>query len=332
MEFSRKDFLRASLLSSAGLFQGMNAFGNTTNTNKDAKVYSRTKGKQAFSISLFSKHLEWLDYPEMAKTAADLGFDGLDLTVRPGGHVLPENVDRDLPKAVEAIRNEGMDVYMMSSAIGDPDDKYTEPILKTASQLGIGNYRTNWFPYDKEKSVDQNLQAFTSKLQRLAEMNQEYGIQGDYQNHAGDSFGSSIWDLWTVLKELDSKWIGSQYDVRHATVEGANSWKNGLAAIHPHIGTLDIKDFHWHKKDDGSWHEQNVPLGEGMINFQQYFNLLKKYEVYAPISLHYEYDLGGANSGSSTLSMPKEKVLSALERDLNTLDGWLKEAGLDRVS
>lgn len=332
MNFSRKDFLRASLLSSAGLFQGINAFSKDKKLSRKRPLHDRNQENTTFSISVFSKHLQWLDYPEMAKTAADLGFDGVDLTVRPGGHVLPKNAERDLPKAVEAVRNAGLEVYMMSTAISDPDDQYTEPILKTASQLGIGHYRTDWFPYDEKKSIDQNLETFTSKLQRLAEMNKEYSIQGDYQNHAGSSFGSSIWDLWVVLKELNSEWIGSQFDIRHATVEGIHSWKNDFMAIHPYIGTLDIKDFHWHKADDGSWEEQNVPLGEGMVDFKNYFKLLKKHEVHVPISLHYEYDLGGADNGSTNLSIPKEDVLSALERDLNTLDGWLKDAGLNRVS
>jgi sugar phosphate isomerase/epimerase len=332
MNFSRKDFLRASLLSSAGLFQGLDAFSQDSTLNQPPYPHSRRQDQTAFSISVFSKHLQWLDYPEMAKTAANLGFDGVDLTVRPGGHVLPKNAERDLPKAVEAIRNEGLEVYMMSTAISDPDDPYTEPILKTASELDIGNYRTDWFPYDEAKSIDQNLENFTEKLQRLAELNQKYQIQGDYQNHAGASFGSSIWDLWAVLKELNSEWIGSQFDIRHATVEGAHSWKNDFTAIHPFIGTLDIKDFHWQKADDGSWHEQSVPLGKGMVDFKQYFKLLKSHQVYVPISIHYEYDLGGANYGATDLNISEEKVLSALKQDLDTLDGWLKEAGLDRVS
>ena len=58
-------------------------------------------------VSVFSKHLQWLDYEAMAELAAEIGFDGVDLTVRPKGHVLPERVDRDLPRAVDAVRKAG---------------------------------------------------------------------------------------------------------------------------------------------------------------------------------------------------------------------------------
>ena len=54
-------------------------------------------------IYLFSKHLQFLDYEEM-------GFDGIDLTVRPKGHVLPLNVEKDLPKATNAANKVGLNL------------------------------------------------------------------------------------------------------------------------------------------------------------------------------------------------------------------------------
>src|ERR1700730_826997 len=55
-------------------------------------------------ISVFSKHFQWTNCHEMAAIAKDVGFDGIDLTVREGGHVMPERVEEDLPKAAEDIR------------------------------------------------------------------------------------------------------------------------------------------------------------------------------------------------------------------------------------
>jgi hypothetical protein len=54
-------------------------------------------------ISVFSKHFQWTNWQEMAAIAKDIGFDGIDLTVRAGGHVLPDRVEEDLPKDAEAI-------------------------------------------------------------------------------------------------------------------------------------------------------------------------------------------------------------------------------------
>src|SRR4030042_5508361 len=54
---------------------------------------------EAFKISIFSKHLQWLYYKKMAHVVNEIGFDGADLTVRPGGHVVPDRGEEDLPKA-----------------------------------------------------------------------------------------------------------------------------------------------------------------------------------------------------------------------------------------
>ena len=46
--------------------------------------------KDAFKISLFTKHVQWLDFTSLAKLLKETGFDGADLPVRKGGHILPE--------------------------------------------------------------------------------------------------------------------------------------------------------------------------------------------------------------------------------------------------
>jgi hypothetical protein len=48
------------------------------------------------TLCYFSKPLPFMDYPTLGKTLHEMGFAGVDLTVRPQGHVLPENVAADL--------------------------------------------------------------------------------------------------------------------------------------------------------------------------------------------------------------------------------------------
>ncbi|HEU0007529.1 MAG TPA: sugar phosphate isomerase/epimerase, partial [Terriglobia bacterium] len=93
-------------------------------------------------VCLFSKHLGWIkDYDRLAERTASLGFAGTDLTVRPGGHVLPERVEEDLPKAFESLKKAGAPIAMITTRIQDPRDPTTRKILKTASSLGIRRYR-----------------------------------------------------------------------------------------------------------------------------------------------------------------------------------------------
>lgn len=328
---SRRYFIAKSMLAATGVSLGFNTFG--TSTVKPSIIVTKSTGrittvqKEKIKICIFSKHLQWLNYSDMAETAAKIGFDGIDLTVRPQGHVLPERVADDLPKAVEAVREAGLEVNMLTTTITDPRDPHTEAILKTASQLGIGYYRIGYLPYKDSLGIADNLKEYIPQLRELAEMNKQYNIHGAYQNHSGTNVGAPVWDLWILLKDIDPRWLGCQYDVKHATVEGGYSWPLGLKLLNSHIKTTDIKDFHWIKKD-GKWRVKYVPLGEGMVDFKTYFELIKQYGISGPISIHFEYPLGGADKGVKELTIEKEKVTEAMKKDLMVLRRWLKEADL----
>jgi len=284
--------------------------------------------EKPFKICIFSKHLQWLDYNGMAQTTAELGFDGIDLTVRRGGHVLPERVEDDLPKAVEAIKSAGIKPLMMATDISDPDDPNTEKILRTASALGIRYYRLGKYMYTDNESIASTLKEAKPKIRDLAAMNKHYNIHGDYQNHAGSRYvGAPVWDLWELIKDLDPSYVGCQFDIRHATVEGGQAWPLHLKIISKWIKTLAVKDFIWEKRQN-KWQAVNCPLGKGAVDFVHYLQLLKTLSIAGPISVHYEYDLGGANHGATKLTMEKEKVLTAIRRDLEFLKNRLRENDL----
>jgi sugar phosphate isomerase/epimerase len=321
MKTNRREFLLNSLSITAGLSTVINAQGRPTDEP------TSFPGTDVFKISVFSKHLQWLNYADMAQVAAQIGFDGIDLTVRPHGHVLPERVAEDLPKAVDTVNKAGMHVYMITTAITEADNPFTENILKTASSLGIQHYRTGWYHYNAQKSIEDNLRDIEGELTKLAALNKKYSIYGEYQNHSGEYFGAPIWDLHSVLNRINSPWLGSQYDIFHATVEGANSWPIGLKLLKPHIKSIDVKDFQWAKKD-GKWVTEVVPLGEGLVDFKTYLSMLKILGINVPVSLHYEYPLGGAEHGATAITIKREDVIAAMQKDLNTLKALLRTAGL----
>ena len=303
--WSRRDFVTTGL---AGLT--LSAIGIPY------KVVGQARGRR--DIHVFSKHLQWLDYKHMAEFAAECGFDGVDLTVRPGGHVEPDRVTADLPLAVKAVQRTGKKVGMITTAITDASDPNTQPILETASRLGIGCYRMGWMEYDPSKNIDANLEVFLKKTRELAELNRKYKIKGGYQNHAGANFGSPVWDLAGVLHQVNSPWLGSQYDIRHAIVEGAGSWRLGFEYIKPHINSLDIKDFAW-KESNGQWIAENVPLGKGMVDFETFLPLMRTLPADLPVSLHYEYDLGGAEHGGQAVTKSAAEIMSLMKADLDFL-------------
>ena len=276
-------------------------------------------------ICIFSKHLQFLDFEDLGKYVIDVGFDGVDLTVRKGGHVEPAEAPDVLPSALEKIRKSGALVPMMASSINDPDDPLTEPVLKAAGENGVEFYRMAYHRYDPSRGTEEKLSTLRPAMTKLADINEKYGIHGAYQNHQGEFVGASIWDWWYVIKDLDPRWIGFQYDVRHAIVEGGMSWVNDFSLIKDFVRCSVIKDFHWVKKKDGSWRSQSVPLNEGMVNFERYFGMYKQFGINGPISLHFEYPI---YEKSMTKKEKMDFALKVMAKDIEKLRGHLQNAGL----
>lgn len=284
-------------------------------------LFSSSGGSTKRKIHVFSKNLHWLNYAEMAVAVKKIGFDGIDLTVRTEGHVIPEQVKSVLPEVVKIIRDQGLIIDRITTAITDAEDPLTGQILETAAKLGIRNYRMGWLNYEENTSVKEYLKQINPKLRKLAELNRKLGITGAYQNHAGPGIGGAVWDMAVMLEGIDPKDLGIRYDIRHATAEGGTSWPVNLDFVSGHINSLDIKDFIW-KKINGTWQPYNVPLGEGMVDFQHYFKLINTKNIQGDFTMHFEYELGGADTGSKLLSVAPEVVLTAMKRDLAVLRNW----------
>ena len=269
-------------------------------------------------VHIFSKHLQFLDYKETGQAAAEIGFSGVDLTVRPKGHVLPENTLIDLPTAIKDIKNAGSDCKLMTTSISDATKQFDIDIIKTAAQSKVQYYRTHWFKYQADRTLETSLKEYQENIRLLGELNKVHQITGCYQNHSGTSIGSSFWELKKLVETVDPKYFGIQYDIRHAIAEGGQSWKNGLRLLKDNIKVIALKDFKW-GKIDGKWKPINVPIEKGMVDFTGYFRLLKSYNLKPPVSLHFEYPLGGAEHGRYEINIDKKIVFDAMKRDLTAI-------------
>lgn len=308
---TRRNFIKKTMLTTGALVNyGMlhDAFASVNTTYNENQL----------DIHIFSKHLQFLDYKTTGEMAAEMGFSGVDLTVRPKGHVLPEHVKIDLPKAINDIKSAGSKCDMITTRIDSINNPLDVDVIKTASNLGVKYYRSNWFKYHKEKTMEASINSYKKEVADLSELNKKYNIIGCYQNHAGTSIGASFWEIKAILEHANRNYFGTHYDIRHAVAEGGHSWKNGLKLLKPYIKGIVLKDFKWGNVK-GKWKPINVPIGEGMVDFNTYFKLLKSYNLNPPASLHLEYDLGGAEKGLTEISVDKNVVFNAMRSDLQAL-------------
>ena len=74
-------------------------------------------------------------------------------------------------------------------------------------------------------------------------------------------------------------------------------------------------------------HRQLSPR-RGQVDFDAYLQQLKNLSIACPVSIHYEYDLGGANHGATKPTMSKDKLFAAFRADLQFLKARLRKNGL----
>lgn len=241
-------------------------------------------------ICVFSKHLQYLDYPALAAKCRELGLEGIDLTVRSGGHVLPERVEEDLPKAVEAIRAEGLEVPMITTRYKRASDAHCETVLKTASALDIPYFRIGDHSYDADRSLPAQMQEVAEDLKTLAALCAQYDMTAGYHNHSGfNRVGAPLWDLYRIFEMVNSPRIGSNFDLGHTVVEGAyGDWDISTRLMAPQVKMVAVKDFVF-EGNRPKW----VPLGEGIVPVRDMLRHLHDADFTGPISLHFEYNAGG---------------------------------------
>jgi len=285
-------------------------------------------------ICIFSKHLQWLGMQDAAAVAAEAGFDGIDITVRDGGHVEPERVAADLPPAVEAVRQAGLEVPMITAGIVDVRSPHAEEILRTAGALGIRYYRWGDFPLDARKSIPAQIAAAKTPVRELAALNKQYGLCAMYHTHSGIGvLGASIWDLYLLLTDFDPNAVAVNFDLAHATVEGGlGGWINSASLTAPITRGVALKDFYWEKTAGGPWQPRWCAIGQGMVHFVPFFESLRDRHFSGPIQLHFEYpELAGADAGNRTIGIARKTFTEMVRRDLNQVRAMMLQAGLTRA-
>jgi sugar phosphate isomerase/epimerase len=246
----------------------------------------RAATQPAPALCIFSKHLPELGYDELGRVSREMGFDGVDLTVRKGGHVLPAQAAADLPRAVEAIRGHKVSVPMITTEILDAAAAETRPILAAAAGSGVKFWKPGYWRYTEQEDPAVTLARVKSAMAKLGALSRELGLTAGFHNHSGNYVGAAgTWDVREILAGIDARDAAAYFDVCHATAEGGvYGWQLGMRLLGPRIKMVALKDFYWAKNK-----MTMCPMGEGVVDWQKYFAALRSAGFHGPVSLHMEY-------------------------------------------
>ena len=241
------------------------------------------------TFCIFSKHMAQFAPDEMGKHAKQIGFDGVDLTVRPKGHVLPENAAAQLPKVFETLSGHGLKVPMITTNLLSADEPVAKPTLETAGKLKIPYWKIGYYRYDFN-AVESSVAKAKAATRGLVAMGKQYGVTAGFHNHSGDSVGAVVSDVRQIIGDLDPASVGYYFDPAHATIEGGlGGWRASLNTVMPRLKMVAVKDFYW-EKSGGKWKVKWCPMGEGMVDWPKVFSTFAASRFTGPLTLHLEYE------------------------------------------
>ncbi|MFO0954776.1 MAG: TIM barrel protein [Isosphaeraceae bacterium] len=244
---------------------------------------------------LFTDNLADLTVAEACRAAKRAGFDGLDLTVRPGGHVPPDRAEVGLAAARRAADEAGVDIPMISTAITDADSPAAEAIFAAAAHYGARRLKLGYWEYQPFGTLAAQIDQARARLRRVVALGKKYHVLPCVHCHSGRFVTSGGPLLYLVLKDFAPDEVGAYVDPMHMTIEGGRSvWEMGLDLLGPWVALVGLKNFRWlpDRRDAAGQQRfrwEYCPLADGMAPLPEFLGYLRQLKYDGLVSLHSEY-------------------------------------------
>ena len=269
---------------------------------------------------LFTDNLADLSVREACRAAKGAGFDGLDLTLRPGGHVKPENAEAGLAEAKRTADDEGVTIPMVSTAVTDADSPHAEAIFAAAAHYGARRVKLGYWEYRPFGTLAKQIDQARGKLERVARLAEKYHVLPCVHCHSGRQLAAGGALLYLVLKDFRPSEAGAYVDPMHMTIEGSLSgWELGLDLLGPWVALVGIKNFRWlpaarDRQGQQRYRWEYTPLADGQAPLPEFMGYLRQLKYDGIVSLHSEY-----KGGSSFRRLTTPELVEQSAADLRFL-------------
>jgi sugar phosphate isomerase/epimerase len=266
---------------------------------------------------LFSDNLADLSIPQACAAAKEAGFEGLDLTLRPGGHVLPADAETGLAEARRIADRAGITIPMVSTAITDVESPHAEAIFAASAHYGARHLKLGYWAYHPFGTLDAQMAEARAKLGRLARLGRKYHVLPCVHCHSGRFLAAGGPLLYLILRDFDPAEVGAYVDPMHMTIEGGVAgWEMGLDLVAPWLALVGVKNFRWlpaGRDENGQqrFRWEYCPLADGQAPLPEFFALIERLKYDGIVSFHSEYK--GATS-FRRLTTPELLEQSAADR------------------
>jgi len=238
-------------------------------------------------LAVFTKPWKNLPLPELARRVKSLGFDVIELPVRPGFQVEPEGIERDLPAAARLLAQEGIRILNVTADMPLDDER----LYRACAEAGIGMNRVMFWQRDMDYFAAEA--EARRRLDAALPFCERYDFQIGVQNHSGRFVPVNEMGLVNLLKDYNPRQVAAVWDPAHNALEGMNS-DSALDVLARHLCVVNLKNAYWRRVSGpeaavAEWKIYWTSGAQGRASWSQVIAKLKAIDYQGPICFSAEY-------------------------------------------
>ena len=238
----------------------------------------------AVSFSVFTKPWPQKQLAELGAFVGGLGFDGMELPIRPGYQVEPDNMAAEPPRAAAQLAALGVRI---TSVAAKPDEATIAacgeagvPVIRICTPIGPEGYLA---------SVARAQRQYEAIVPLLDRHNVTLGIQ----NHSG-GFVSHALGLHHLLEPFEPRHVAAVWCPAHNAI-GGEFPDTAVDIVWPHLCQVKFKNVFWERKtgtevDDVLWRPHWTSGSQGLASWPWVADELQQRGFDGVICLDAEYD------------------------------------------
>lgn len=226
-------------------------------------------GLNGYKLTVFTKPWKDMALEALGDHVAGLGFDGIELPVRPGFQVTPDEVER-LPEAARILADRGVSI----DSVAGPTDERT---LAACGEAGVPVIRI-CVGIPKDKDYLTAIADYQREWDALVPLLARHGVTLGIQNHCDRCIANAM-QVHHAISRYDPKHVGAVWDIAHCALDGEVP-KLALDILESHLCLVNLKNAmyrlaSWPDEREGRW-ERRWTLGRyGLADWRKAAALLK---------------------------------------------------------
>ena len=213
-----------------------------------------------------------------------LGFDGVELPVRPGFQVEPENVVRGLPEAAKALGAHGLRI----GSVAGPTDEAT---IGACGAAGIPVIRI-CVNIPRDRDYFGAVEDCQREWDALVPLLDRHGVTLGIQNHCNRCIANAM-QLWHAINRYDPRHVAAVWDPGHCAVDGEVP-ELALDILGAHVCMVNLKNPYYRDvapegAGQAQWKLSWTTGRRGLADWAKVGALLKAKSWSGPVCLTAEY-------------------------------------------